>query len=144
MIKPGAWMADFDLKQQAIDTVEKLALIDAMAERNEYENANLARIDELRVCNSPQHRGKLTPSKNSANIVEALAMQKIGHKARQAMETDKTNTTNKKYGRSRLKKIKTNILLKKVKPSRQYLVKTIIAKDQASSRCALDKVQSVV
>jgi len=88
------WIADFDGEQQAIDTAEKLALIDTMAERNEYEKAvKLARIDELRIRNNPNSaEEEIDAAKEQRKHAEMLAMQNDAdfNKRRQAMETGQT------------------------------------------------------
>ncbi len=49
-----AWVEDFEVELHAQDAAEKLALIDAVAERDEHEKAaKLARIDALRSGHNP-------------------------------------------------------------------------------------------
>ena len=130
-----AWMADFDVEQQAIDTAEKLALIDAMAERNEYEKAvKLARIDELRVRNSPHStEEEIDAVKEQRKHVEALAMQNNADfdKRRQAMETDQTNTVQQNTDESIKKNQNQHTSKESENPSRQYLAVPYSEKDQA-------------
>lgn len=131
------WMADFDMEQQAIDTAEKLALIDAMAERNEYEKAvKLARIDELRISNDPQSTlDDITQAKEQRKHAEMLAMQNDAdfNKRRQAMETGQTNTIHQNTDGSIQKNQNQHTVKESENPSRQYLVVPYSEKDQAKA-----------
>jgi putative DNA primase/helicase len=144
------WMADFDVEQQAINTAEKLALIDAMSERNEYEKTvKLARIDELCVGNNPQSTlDDITEAKEQRKHAEMLAMQNDAdfNKRRQAMETDQTNTVHQNTDESIQKNQnqRQNTKQKSDDPShtsRQYLAVPYSEKDQAKAAGARwDKV----
>ena len=134
------WLADFDVEQQAIDTAEKLALIDAMSERNEYEKAvKLARIDELRISNDPQSTlDDITQAKEQRKHAEMLAMQNDAdfNKRRQAMETGQTidDLQNQRQNTEKESDHTSHT-------SRQYLVVPYSEKDQAKAAGARwDKV----
>ncbi|SET57892.1 putative DNA primase/helicase, partial [Nitrosomonas marina] len=130
-----AWIADFDVEQLAIDTAEKLALIDAMSERNEYEKGvKLARIDELRICNNPHStEDDITEAKEQRKQAEMLAMQNDAdfNKRRQDMEADQTIDTHqnqrKKTGQESDHTSHTS------HTSRQYLAVPYSEKDQAKA-----------
>ncbi|MCB1976022.1 MAG: hypothetical protein KDE66_03260, partial [Nitrosomonas sp.] len=126
------WMADFDVEQQAVDTAEKLALIDAMSERNEYEKAvKLARIDELRIRNNPNStEEEIDAAKEQRKHAEMLAMQNDADfdKRKQAMETDQTINTHQNQLRNTEKESD------HISPaSRQYLAVPYSEKDQAKA-----------
>ncbi|MCB1984461.1 MAG: hypothetical protein KDF49_03450, partial [Nitrosomonas sp.] len=142
------WMADFDVEQQAINTAQKLALIDAMAERNEYEKGvKLARIDELRICNNPHStEEEIDAAKEQRKHAEMLAMQNDAdfNKRRQAMETGQTNTVQQNTNES-IQKSQNQHSIKESDhtshASRQYLVVPYSEKDQAKAAGARwDKV----
>jgi len=131
------WIADFDVEQQAINTAEKLTLIDAMAERNEYEKAvKLARIDELRVGNNPHStEEEIDAAKEQRKQAEALAMQNDAdfNKRRQTMETDQTNIVQQNTDESIQKNQNQNTVKESENPSRQYLAVPYSEKDQAKA-----------
>lgn len=126
------WMADFDVEQQAIDAAEKLALIDAMAERSEYEKAvKLARIHELRIGNDPLSTlDDITLAKDQRKHAEALAMQNDAdfNKRRQDMETDQTIDAHPKQHQNAGKESDHTS-----HTSRQYLAVPYSEKDQAKA-----------
>jgi antirestriction protein ArdC/phage/plasmid primase-like uncharacterized protein len=134
------WMADFDVEQQAINTAEKLALIDAVSERSEYEKAvKLARIHELRISNDPRSTldGK-SEAKDRRKHAEALAMQNDAefNKRRQNMETDQTFDAHQKQHQNTGKESDHTS-----HTSRQYLAVPYSEKDQAKAAGARwDKV----
>ena len=139
------WIADFDMEQQAVDTAEKLALIDAMAERNEYEKTvKLARIDELRVRNDSQSTlDDIAQAKEQRKQAEALAMQNDAdfNKRRQTMETDQTNTVQQNTDESIQKNQNQHTAKESENPSCQYLAVPYSEKDQAKAAGARwDKV----
>ncbi|TXI39695.1 MAG: DUF1738 domain-containing protein [Nitrosomonas sp.] len=131
------WMADFDVEQQALDITEKLALIEAMSERNEYEKAvKLTRIDELRVGNDPQSTlDDITEAKEQRKNAEMLAMQNDAdfNKRRQAMETDQTNTVQQNTDESIQKNQNQHTIKESESPSRQYLAVPYSEKDKAKA-----------
>ena len=131
------WIEDFDVELQAIDAVEKLALIDAMAERNEYEKGvKLARIDELRVGNDPHStEEEIDAAKEQRKQAEMLAMQNDAdfNKRRQTMETGQTNTVQQDTGESIQKNQNKNTAKESDNPSRQYLAVPYSEKDQAKA-----------
>lgn len=131
------WIADFDMEQLAIDTAEKLTLIDAMSERNEYEKAvKLARIDELRISNDPRSTlNDITQAKEQRKHAEALAMQNDAdfNKKRQSMETGQTNTVQQDTGESIQKNQNQHTAKESKNPSRQYLAVPYSEKDQAKA-----------
>ncbi|MCB1983872.1 MAG: hypothetical protein KDF49_00405, partial [Nitrosomonas sp.] len=135
-----AWIADFDVEQLAIDTAEKLALIDAMSERNEYEKGvKLARIDELRIRNNPHStEDDITEAKEQRKQAEMLAMQNEAdfNKTRWAMETDQTISTHQNQHQHTGKESDHSS-----RTSRQYLAVPYSEKDQAKAAGARwDKV----
>ncbi|SEN34894.1 zincin-like metallopeptidase domain-containing protein [Nitrosomonas marina] len=143
-----AWVADFDVQQQAVDTAEKLVLINAMSERNEYEKAvKLARIDELRIRNNPRStEEEIDVAKAQRKHAEALAMQNDAdfNKRRQTMETDQTNTVQQNTDES-IQKDRNQHTVKESEhtshASRQYLAVPYSEKDQAKAAGARwDKV----
>ncbi|MCP5246850.1 MAG: DUF1738 domain-containing protein, partial [Burkholderiales bacterium] len=139
------WIEDFDVELQAIDAVEKLALIDAMAERNEYEKGvKLARIDELRVSNNLHSTlDDIAQAKEQRKQAEMLAMQNDAdfNKRRQTMETGQTNTVQQDTGESIQKNQNKNTAKESDNPSRQYLAVPYSEKDQAKAAGARwDKV----
>ena len=121
------WMADFDVEQLAIDTAKKLALTDAMAERNEYEKAvKFARIHELHIGNDPHSTlDDIAQAKEQRKHAEALAMQNDAgfNRRRQSMETGQTTAINQHQNTD---KTDTN-------SSRQYLAVPYREKDQAKA-----------
>lgn len=131
------WMADFDVEQQAVDTAEKLALIDAMSDRNEYEKAvKLTRIDELRINNDPRSTlDDIAQAKDQRKQAEALAMQNDAdfNKKRQAMETGKTNTVHQNTDGSIQNNQNQHTVKESENPSRQYLAVPYSEKDQAKA-----------
>ncbi len=142
------WMADFDMEQQAINTAQKLALIDAMAERNEYEKGvKFARIHELHIGNDPHSTlDDIAQAKEQRKHAEALAMQNDAdfNKRRQSMETDQTNTVQQNTDVS-IQKNQNQHTVKASEhtshASRQYLAVPYNEKDQAKAAGARwDKV----
>ncbi|MCP5273267.1 MAG: DUF1738 domain-containing protein [Burkholderiales bacterium] len=131
------WIADFDGEQQAVNTAEKLALIDAMAERNEYEKVvKLSRIEELRINNDPRSTlDDITQAKEQRKHAEALAIQNDAdfNKRRQAMETDKTNTVHQNTNESIQKNQNQHTVKESESPSRRYLAVPYSEKDQAKA-----------
>jgi len=130
------WMADFDGEQQAIDAAEKLTLIEAMAERSEYEkSAKLARIHELRISNDSRSTiDEKSEAKDRRKHAEALAMQNDTdfNKRRQNMETDQTIDAHQKQHHTGKESDH---------PSRQYLAVPYSEKDQTKAAGARwDKV----
>jgi len=126
------WMADFDVEQHAIDAAEKLALIDAMAERSEYEKAvKLARIHELRIGNDPRSTlDEKSEAKDRRKHTEALAMQNEAdyNKRRQNMETGQMIDAHPKQPQNTGKEIDHTS-----HTSRQYLAVPYSEKDQAKA-----------
>ncbi|SFK88940.1 Antirestriction protein ArdC [Nitrosomonas aestuarii] len=138
--KTWVWMADFDGEQQAIDAAEKLTLIEAMAERSEYEKAvKLARIHELRISNDPRSTlDEKSEAKDRRKHAEALAMQNDAdfNKRRQNMETDQTIDAHPKQHQNTGKESDHTS-----HTSRQYLAVPYSEKDQAKAAGARwDKV----
>jgi putative DNA primase/helicase len=70
------WLKDFDNKQQAQELVDRLALIDAVAEKNEHEKSvKLARIQEIRIGNDPHSREEdLQAAKEQRKAAESVAV----------------------------------------------------------------------
>ncbi|MDR4516166.1 MAG: zincin-like metallopeptidase domain-containing protein [Nitrosomonas sp.] len=132
-----AWMADFDVEQLAINTVEKLALIDAMSERNEYEKGvKLARIDELRIRNnSNSTEEEIDAAKEQRKHAEALAMQNDAgfNRRRQSMETDPTNAVQQNTDESIQKNQIQHAVKESVNQLRQYLAVPYSEKDRAKA-----------
>ena len=134
------WIADFDAEQQAIDTVEKLTLIDAMSERNEYEKTvKLSRIDELLIRNnSHSTEEEIEAAKERRKHAETLAMQNDAdfNKRRQTMETDQIINTHQNQSQNTGKESDHTS-----PTSRQYLAVPYSEKDQAKAAGARwDKV----
>ncbi|SFL26002.1 Antirestriction protein ArdC [Nitrosomonas aestuarii] len=62
------WVEDFEIELHAQDAAEKLALIDAVAEKNEHEKAaKLARIDAVRIGHNPDTENR-QPENTQTNI----------------------------------------------------------------------------
>lgn len=134
------WMADFDVEQQAIDAAEKLTLIEAMAERSEYEKAvKLARIHELRIGSDPRSTlDEKSEAKDRRKHAEALAMQNDTdfNKRRQDMKTGQTIDAHPKQHQNIGKESDHTS-----HTSRQYLAVPYSEKDQAKAAGARwDKV----
>jgi putative DNA primase/helicase len=139
------WVADFDGEQLAIDTAEKLTLIDVIAERNEYEKAvKLARIDELRIRNNPHSTDEeIDAAKEQRKHAEMLAMQNDAdsNRKRQTMETHQANTVQQNTDKSIQKNQDQHTAKESENPSRQYLAVPYSEKDQAKAAGARwDKV----
>ncbi|MCP5252630.1 MAG: DUF1738 domain-containing protein [Burkholderiales bacterium] len=126
------WMVDFDVEQHAIDAAEKLSLIEAMAERSEYEKSvKFARIDELRVRNNPRStEEEIDAAKEQRKHAEALAMQNDAdfNKRRQNMETDQTIDAHQNQHQNTGKESDHTS-----HTSRQYLAVPYSEKDQAKA-----------
>ena len=71
------WLKDFDNEPQAQELTDRLALIDAAAEKNEYvKSVKFARIHELRIRNDPHSTEEaLTAAKEQRKLAESIAMQ---------------------------------------------------------------------
>ncbi|SET69885.1 putative DNA primase/helicase, partial [Nitrosomonas marina] len=134
------WLSDFNVEQQAVDTAEKLALIDAMTERNEYEKTvKLARIDEFRIRNNPHStEEEIDAAKEQRKHAEMLAMQNDAdfNKRRQTMETGLMIDAHQNQHQNTEKESDHTS-----HASRQYLVVPYSEKDQAKAAGARwDKV----
>lgn len=70
------WLQDGETEQAAQSLVDRLALIDAISEKNEYEKAvKLARIHEVRVTNDPHSREEdRLAAKEQRKAMESVAM----------------------------------------------------------------------
>ena len=70
------WLADFDSQEQADELAAKLALVDAIAETNEHEQAaKLARVQEERVRRDPGSTDEdISAAKEARKAAEATAM----------------------------------------------------------------------
>ncbi len=71
------WLKDFDNEPQAQELTDRLALIDAAAEKNEYvKSVKFARIHELRARNdSHSTEEALIAAKEQRKLAESIAMQ---------------------------------------------------------------------
>lgn len=71
------WVEDFEVKLHAHHVVEKFALVDAVAEQNEYEKmVKFTRIYELRIRDDPRSTQEaILAAKEQRKQAEALAMQ---------------------------------------------------------------------
>lgn len=78
-----AWAADFEVELHAQDAAEKLALIDAVAERDEHEKAaKLARIDALRSGDNPDTENR-QPQNTQPNTRTPKNQDSLADNARQ-------------------------------------------------------------
>ena len=70
------WLKDVDGERQARDWAEKLELIEAAAERSEYEKAvKLARVQEIRIGNDPNSLDEdIQAAREQRKAAESLAM----------------------------------------------------------------------
>ncbi len=123
------WVQDFEVELHARDGADKLALIDAMAERNEYEKAvKLARIDELRTGNDPRStEDDIIDARERRKNAEALAMQNDAdfNKRRQDMEARQSVGIHQHHH--------TNNTQPGGNPSRRFLIVPYSEKDRAKA-----------
>ncbi|MCP5246805.1 MAG: DUF1738 domain-containing protein [Burkholderiales bacterium] len=121
------WVADFRVEQQAVDTTQRLALIDAMADHNEYEKGvKLARIGELRISdNARSTEAEITEAREQRKHAEMLAMQNDAafNQRKLDMETDQTINMHQNP----------NTEESLENPSRQYLAVPYSEKEQAKA-----------
>ncbi|MDX6018608.1 zincin-like metallopeptidase domain-containing protein [Shewanella indica] len=70
------WVADFDSQEQAEDLADQLAVIDALTESNEHEQAaKLARIAENRIRRDPNSSdSEISTAKEDRKAAEAVAI----------------------------------------------------------------------
>jgi len=79
------WLKDVDTEQEAKDLADRLSLIDAASEKNEYEKAiKLARINEERVRHDSQSSAEdVSEAKEQRKSTESIAMSKEqGHQTK--------------------------------------------------------------
>ncbi len=79
------WLKDVDTEQEAKDLADRLSLIDAASEKNEYEKAiKLARINEERVRHDSQSSAEdVLEAKEQRKSTESIAMSKEqGHQTK--------------------------------------------------------------